>query len=942
MTLHRNSGVLIASLVLLISSPLPAAKGASVSVLSDAKTGPAVRHGLSKLSEALRAKGIEPKQGAMGDILIVATVAGQTGPAAEMHKTLGAKMPSGAETLRIKKTIWKGKSVLLVSGGDARGLMYALLDVADRIGWVKAGKRPLSKVRDADEAPAVPERALSKYTMHRSCFESYFHDEAYWTRYLDMLARNRFNTLALLFGYENGGYFAPPYPYFFNVEGYDDVGVVGITPAQQTRNLESLNKLIRMTHDRGLNFTLGIWDHIYRGGVQGPTADAKKRTKGLVWGVTAKNLVPYTKAALTQLLKKVHNLDAIQFRMHGESGLRRKEMAEFWPDIYKIMLRHGPGIRFDARAKNFPHDLIDKAVATGVPIRMCTKYWMEQMGLPFHPTHVNPRNQRDRRHGYADMLRYPRQYKMHWRMWNGGTTRVLLWGDPEYVRSFAGSTHLYDGDGFEVNEPMATKMQDHPHDKAPFDLLTKKYRYYDWEFERYWHFFQVFGRVGYNPKTPPEVWSREFERRFGKGAGPLVQRALHRASGILPRIVACSYPYNHFPTTRGWAEMQRQEYIDRYSRSLPSDTQQFLAISDAAKNRVTGGESAKIHPERSSRWFARAAKNVLDLAAQAEKNIAARESKEFTSTVADLRILAGLAQYHSHRLLSGVSWATFKQSGDASALDDAIAHETNAAKAWKTAVTAAGDIYHNDLMMGRRRSGLAGHWKTELARIEKGLASMIEQRRNFKPKPAAAALIAHAPVRRAKPGADLPIRATIGGEGTIAGAYVVFCSGDAKPVRVKMAPAGRFVYRAIIPGRQVLPSLSYSIEAADAGGKKAACPQVRVTVTDDTTAPIVTHKPIAGAPAEKPLTITAEVRDPSGVKWVRLRYRSVTQFEDYRTLEMKPTGEKDQYRCTVPAEHIPAKWDFMYLIEVMDRSGNGTIWPDLNERTPYVVVRLKR
>ena len=938
MTLHRNSCVLLTSLVLLLSSPSPAVERVSVSVLSDAKVAPAVRHGLSKLTEALRAKGIKPEPTATGDIVIAATVAGQTGPAAEIHKTLGAKMPSGAETLRIKKAVWKGRETLLVSGADDRGLMYALLDVADRIGWAKDTNRPLSEVRDADEAPAVAERAMSKYTMHRRCFESYFHDEAYWTRYLDMLARNRFNTLALLFGYENGGYFAPPYPYFFNVEGFDDVSVVGITAAEQKRNLESLNKLIRMTHDRGLNFTLGIWDHIYRGGVQGPTSDAKKRTKGLVWGVTAKNLVPYTKAALTQLLKKVHNLDAIQFRMHGESGLSRKEMAEFWPDIYKIMLRHGPGIRFDARAKNFPHDLIDKAVAAGVPIRMCTKYWMEQMGLPFHPTHVNPRNQKDRRHGYADMLRYPRQYKMHWRMWNGGTTRVLLWGDPQYVRRFAGSTHLYDGDGFEVNEPMATKMQDHPHDKAPFDLLTKKYRYYDWEFERYWHFFQVFGRVGYNPKTPPEVWSRQFERRFGKAAGPLVQRALHRASGILPRVVACSYPYNHFPTTRGWAEMQRQEDIDRYSRSLPSDTQQFLAMADAAKNRVTGGESAKIHPERSSRWFARAAKDVLDLAAQAEKNIAGHKSKEFTSTIADLRILAGLAQYHSHRLLSGVSWATFKQTNDAAALDDAIAHETNAAKAWKSSVTAAGDIYYNDLMMGRRGSGLAGHWKVELARIEKGLAAMIEQRKNFKPK----SPIAHAPVRRAKPGTDLAIRATIGAKGKTASAYVVFCSGDAKPARVKMVPAGKSVYRAVIPGKEVVPSLSYSIEAIDAGGKRSVCPAIAVTVTDDTIAPAVTHKPIASAPAEKPLTITAEVRDPSGVKWVRLRYRSVTQFEDYRTLEMKPTGKKDQYRCIVPAEHIPARWDFMYLIEVMDKSGNGTIRPDLNERTPYVIVRLKR
>ena len=110
---------------------------------------------------------------------------------------------------------------------------------------------------------------------------------------------------------------------------------------------------------------------------------------------------------------------------------------------------------------------------------------------------------------------------MEWRLWNGGTSRVLLWGDPEYARRFAESTHLYDGDGFEVNEPLATKMEAQPHDMKPFDLFKPSYRYYDYEFERYWHFFQAFGRMGYNPATPAEVWQREFERRFGKEAAPL-------------------------------------------------------------------------------------------------------------------------------------------------------------------------------------------------------------------------------------------------------------------------------------------------------------------------------------------------------------------------------------------------------------------------------------
>ena len=88
--------------------------------------------------------------------------------------------------------------------------------------------------------------------------------------------------------------------------------------------------------------------------------------------------------------------------------------------------------------------------------------------------------------------------------------------------------------------------------------------------------------------------------------------------------------------------------------------------------------------------------------------------------------------------------------------------------------------------------------------------------------------------------------------------------------------------------------------------------------------------------------MTAQVRDPSGVKWVRLRYRSVNQQQDYQTLPMPPTGQADQYQAVIPAEHVPAEWDLMYFVEVMDNQGNGKIHPDLDQETPYVVVRLAR
>jgi len=73
-----------------------------------------------------------------------------------------------------------------------------------------------------------------------------------------------------------------------------------------------------------------------------------------------------------------------------------------------------------------------------------------------------------------------------------------------------------------------------------------------------------------------------------------------------------------------------------------------------------------------------------------------------------------------------------------------------------------------------------------------------------------------------------------------------------------------------------------------------------------------------------------------------LLYRSVTQFEDYKPLEMRPTDRPNQFAAVVPAEDVDRAWDFMYLFEVMDKAGNGKIYPDFEKETPYIVVRLNR
>ncbi|MFI5377807.1 MAG: hypothetical protein ACHRHE_00755 [Tepidisphaerales bacterium] len=843
-----------------------------VSIVTDPQAGAAASYGMEKLLAGLRGRQIafekvDSPKAARGRLLVVAGLSAGTGAAAELLKSTNIPAPGTPESLVIRNTTLAGKPALLIAGADDRGLMYGELDVADRISWGTDAAKPFEQVRDVTESPAVPERAISIYTMNRAYWESRFYDDAYWDRYLDTLAANRFNTLVIIFGYENGGFLAPPYPYFFDTEGFPDVRMVGITAGQQKKNLDAMNRLIDRAHGRGVRVTLGIWDHIYRGGVQGggiPNANDALRnpTPHLVWGVNEKNLVPFTKAALAQFVKAVPKVDAIQFRMHDESGLKNSEQVDFWKSVFAMMKQQAPALRLDLRAKGLPDTVIDAAVDSGVPFRITTKYWMEQMGLPFHPTHINPPNQRDRRHSYADMLRYPQRYQMHWRLWNGGTSRLLLWGDPEFARRFAESTHLYNGDGFEVNEPLCTKMEAQPHDAKPFDILAPQYRYTDYEFERYWHFFQSFGRIGYNPQTPADVFDREFIRRFGPEAAPYVSAALHRASWILPRIIASSYPYSHFPMTRGWAEKQCLGSLAQFAKAEGTDVAVFASFDEEAQALLEGKELAKVRPAQTARWFADASREINTQIAEAEKRIGGRRGKEFDSTLVDLKILSYLSLYHSRRIPAAVAYCIFKRSNDPAALDQAIAHETAAIDAWKQLVSAAGDVYARDLMFGVRGADLCGHWRDELPALEKSLAALQKQR------------------------------------------------ADAKAAANAPASAALKQFAALLAARPEFPQVQ------------------RAT--------------IAAGTENRSIAITVTARSAAGIKWVRLRYRSVNQTLDYQTLPLQPTGKPDEYAGTVPAEQINPKWDFMYYIEAMDNKGVGVIYPDEEKQTPYVVVRLQR
>ena len=163
-----------------------------VSIVADPSAGAPIRHGLERLEAVLKAKGVRYEEvsdpeGARGQMLILAGLPASSIAIAARVKALGITVPTAPESLVIHMTKWKEKPVLLLTGSDDRGLMYSLLEVADRIGWSASVLNPLSEVRNTIESPFVTDRGVTIYTMQQARFEERLHDANYWPKYFDML-----------------------------------------------------------------------------------------------------------------------------------------------------------------------------------------------------------------------------------------------------------------------------------------------------------------------------------------------------------------------------------------------------------------------------------------------------------------------------------------------------------------------------------------------------------------------------------------------------------------------------------------------------------------------------------------------------------------------------------------------------------------------------------
>ncbi len=839
----------------------------------------------NQLAAALTGRGVSVRRAPQiaqvpaGELCVVAS-GSNTPTARQILQSARVRVPDAPEALALASGRLQGREATVAAGHDARGLAYALLDLADRVEFADDPVASLTVAKPLEERPANRVRSVARLFTSDVEDKPWYNDREMWPQYLTMLTAQRFNRfqLALGIGYDflrnvTDAYFVFAYPFLLPVPGFD-VSVSQLPDSERDRNLEMLRFISEQAAARGLEFQIGIWMHGYQW-------SNSPRASHVVRGLTAENHAAYCREAVCALLKACPAITGVTLRIHGESGVAEGSY-DFWKAVFSGVAKCGRTVEIDMHAKGIDQTMIDNAVATGMPVKVSPKYWGEHLGMPYHQADIRelerPRpnatatglmalssgSRSFLRYGYGDLLREDRKWGVLHRIWPG-TQRLLVWGDPLTAAAHSRNFGFCGGDGVEIMEPLSFKGRRGSGiagDRCAYADASLRPR---WDWQKYVYGHRVWGRLLYNPETNAEVWQRYLKRQFVADA-PAIEAALANSSRILPIVTTAHAPSAGNNTY--WPEVYLNHSLVDASRSgpysdspqprvfgnvSPLDPQLFSRINDFADELLSGQRSAKYSPAEVAQW-------IEDYAAAASKRLQPIEGHrgsgpDFRRFTIDIAIQCGLGRFFADKIRCGVLYRIYEKTGDRAALELAVKYYRAARSTWAE-LAEKGRVYQSDITVGEEPQ-LRGHWLDRLPAMDKDIAALEEK------------------LKSAAPGAV---------DGLAAAAIKLAL---AKPQR---AP----------------------VECR--------------------------HTPPSTFRAGQPIPLTISTRQ--SLASVRLYYRHVNQGERYQETPMQAAG--GVYTATIPAAYTDTQYPIQYYFELRFDAASAALYPGLGPdlvRQPYFAVR---
>ena len=929
----KRTGAALATTGLLSSSAIPSLAGdeppppagsRNVAIIVDpadpVASSPPAKWAIAQLTDVLKSKNLAVRQYAKiadakpNEFCIVA--AGVKSPSLEkLIGTSGMKIPDAPETVALASAGVDNRQTLFACGSDARGLVYALLEVADRVTHADPPLAALETQKPIIEQPANAIRSISRLFVSDVEDLPWYRDKTFWRDYLNMLATERFNrfNLALGLGYDftrdiRDSYFYFPYPFFLAVAGYN-VRAVNLPDKERDENLAMLKFISDEAAARGLDFQLGLWCHAYKW-------TNSEKANYTIDGLNPDNHGPYCRDALAALLKACPSITGVTIRTHGESGVTEGSY-DFWKFIFDGAAKSGRKVEIDLHAKGIDEQMIDNAMATGMPVNVSPKYWAEHTGLPYQPASIrdlekvkispSPRGEgrgegaahsegaakppdethgglfslsngarRFMRYSYGDLMREDRKYGVFFRMWPG-SMKLLLWGDPEMASAWGRYASFCGSKGMEIQEPLSFKGKQGsglPGGRNAYQDAALKPTA-DWE--KFAYSYRLWGRLLYNPDTNPEVWRRLLRTRW-QSAAPAAEQALSYSSRIIPLITTAHLPSaanaNYWPEI--YTNMSISDpsvpspYSDtpspkRFGTVSPLDPVTFCTVDEYVTELVTSKRTGKYSPFRVAAWLlqlATAAKKRLDNVQQSPDF---KNNAELQRLAHDVQFQILIGQFFAFKLFAATAYGFSQQAGSARALNQANAAYVTAVEIWMQLSQPTDKIYVSDITFGQDKQ-LRGNWSARIQAIKDDMQRLA-----------------------------------------------------------KIQP----------PDKQTFDREMESYESLkELGQREPERAYFPLQVNHD---PANSFKP--GADSIVTLTINKK-SSTQELASAQLHYRHVNQAENYETADM--TADGDRWSATIPVAYTDSHFPLQYFFALYVKDGAAFHYPDLGPNLcnqPYFIIR---
>lgn len=592
------------------------------------------------------------------------------------------------------KIISKNK-IVEISGGDATGLMYGILEIKNQL---KSGKR---KIISKEESANLSFRAIKfnlPWDSYRRSPALQLHQETcrdikYWESFLDMMVENRFNKLTL--------WNLHPFSYMIKTAKYPEG--CSLNDAELAEWQVFWKQLFSMAKNRGIETYLVNWNIFV-------SPEFAKAHNVCDYCIKGKHFVPkgdtseiskdFMRESVKEVIDTYPDLTGLGITLgEGMGGMTADEREQWLLDSYI------QGMRDASRKVKFIHRVplsagTGSGGGTSVAVEQMTRKTLDSLTcikspinieLKFNWSHSFSTTDLIKVHGGALTDAYwnplPKNYNLAWMMRNEDFF-MLRWGQPNFFRKhIEKNVHPY-VNGYFVGSECYIPAKDYI-----TSLPGSSYKY---AFERQWMFYNVLGRLLYNPKTPDAFFIDAFEQRFPK-LGKTLFAAQAKVSKV-PLIIAsyqnATWDFSLYSegmlktTTENKKVKIKLIPLSDMADKLPMEPA-YLSISDFIKNEnnVPKDKISPLHLADSLDLFCK--KAILDIA-----DIKAGKNVDLLYELSDIKTWANLGLYFSNKLRAAVEYKRFQSSKDFKDLDKSITWLTKSVDNWHSVVEITKPVYN--------------------------------------------------------------------------------------------------------------------------------------------------------------------------------------------------------------------------------------------------------